>query len=86
MSDSLKDRIVEKQMQVINKPERSSNLEFYRILVMLSIVAHHYVVNSGVTDVMKEDPMSFNSIYYYLILIDLNLINSQVLIYYEFYL
>ena len=66
MSDSLKDRIVEKQMQVINKPERSSNLEFYRILVMLSIVAHHYVVNSGVTDVMKEDPMSFNSIYYYL--------------------
>lgn len=29
------------------KPPRQSNLELYRILVMLLIVAHHYVVNSG---------------------------------------
>lgn len=29
--------------------QRSSNLELYRILVMLLIVAHHYVVNSGLT-------------------------------------
>lgn len=28
---------------------RSSNLELYRILVMLLIIAHHYVVNSGLT-------------------------------------
>jgi len=27
--------------------ERNSNLELYRIVVMLMIVAHHYVVNSG---------------------------------------
>lgn len=29
--------------------ERESNLELYRIIVMLLIVAHHYVVNSGLT-------------------------------------
>ena len=29
------------------KPPRDSNLELYRIIVMLAIVAHHYVVNSG---------------------------------------
>lgn len=26
---------------------RNSNLELFRILTMISIVAHHYVVNSG---------------------------------------
>ena len=29
------------------KKHRDSNLEFFRILTMLLIVAHHYVVNSG---------------------------------------
>lgn len=33
----------------INGGGRSSNLELYRIIVMLLIVAHHYVVNSGLT-------------------------------------
>lgn len=46
--------------------QRNSNLELYRILVMLSIVAHHYVVNSGVLEVASESPTSFRSIYYYL--------------------
>ena len=46
--------------------KRESNLELYRILVMLTIVAHHYVVNSGVMDLMKEDPTSFRSLYYYI--------------------
>ena len=46
--------------------KRESNLELYRILVMLTIVAHHYVVNSGVMFLMKEDPTSFRSLYYYL--------------------
>ena len=32
--------------QAIKKP-RSSNLELYRIICMLMIVAHHYLVNSG---------------------------------------
>lgn len=30
------------------KSTRNSNLELYRIIVMLLIIAHHYVVNSGV--------------------------------------
>ncbi len=30
------------------KPPHSSNLELTRILLMLLIIAHHYVVNSGV--------------------------------------
>ena len=31
------------------KEKRKSNIELYRIIVMLEIVAHHYVVNSGLT-------------------------------------
>lgn len=48
---------------------RSSNLELYRILVMLLIVAHHYVVLSGLTSVdglLQDNPLSANSIYLYL--------------------
>ena len=48
------------------KKERSSNLELFRIIVMLLIVSHHYVVNSGLTQVMQEEPLSTNSIFYYL--------------------
>ena len=46
---------------------RRSNLELYRIIVMLLIVAHHYVVNSGLTDVMAEDPLSSKSLYLYML-------------------
>jgi hypothetical protein len=36
----------------MTKPKvRESNLELFRILVMLLIVAHHYVVNSGLTGI-----------------------------------
>lgn len=38
---------IENSDVVIVKPLRSSNLELYRIICMLMIVAHHYVVNSG---------------------------------------
>ena len=47
-------------------PIRNSNLELYRIIVMLLIVAHHYVVNSGLMDVMAESPLSGRSIFSYL--------------------
>lgn len=46
--------------------KRSSNLELYRIVCMLMIVAHHYVVNSGLTDtdsVMMAHSTAANSIY-----------------------
>lgn len=51
---------------VEKKKIRRSNLELYRIIVMILIVAHHYVVNSGLMDVMANDPMSFRSLYLYL--------------------
>lgn len=38
--------------------QRSSNFELYRILCMLAIVAHHYVVNSGFTS--SEGPLTTN--------------------------
>lgn len=47
--------------------QRRSNLELYRIIVMLLIVAHHYVVNSGLLEVMEQDPLSSHSIYLYLL-------------------
>ena len=40
----------------VSKAPRSSNLELYRIVCMLMIVAHHYVVNSGLTT--KGGPLS----------------------------
>lgn len=49
----------------IIKKERNSNIELYRIIVMLMIVAHHYVVNgSGLADIMSENPYDANTIFY----------------------
>lgn len=45
------------------KRPRSSNLELYRIICMLMIVAHHYVVNSGLTSTIVDNPTSSNSIF-----------------------
>ena len=45
---------------------RNSNLELYRILLMLAIVAHHYVVNSGLMPVLDSEPLSLNSCFFYL--------------------
>ncbi len=45
---------------------RESNLELYRIIVMLLIVAHHYVVNSGLTSAsgpVYADPLSWRSVF-----------------------
>lgn len=47
------------------KKVRDSNLELYRIIVMLLIVAHHYVVNSGLLGVMTQNPLSVKSLYLY---------------------
>lgn len=37
------------------KKARESNLELYRIIVMLLIVAHHYVVNSGLLEHIQDN-------------------------------
>lgn len=50
----------------IEKKQRSSNLELYRIFCMLMIVAHHFVVNSGLggpEGVLMSNPESPNSLY-----------------------
>lgn len=57
-------------MQVVekNNKARNSNLELYRIIVMLLIVAHHYVVNDyGLWTKMSESPFTFNSSFYYIL-------------------
>ena len=43
---------------MMNKKVRNSNLELYRIIVMLLIIAHHYVVNSGL--IGKGGPIYLN--------------------------
>lgn len=45
---------------------RCSNIELYRIIVMISIICHHYVVNSGLIEVLLEDPSFSHSIPYIL--------------------
>lgn len=45
------------------KKERDSNIELYRIFLMLFIIAHHYVVNSGVMSNIYGDIFSSKSIY-----------------------
>ncbi len=52
-------------MQPISK-QRNSNLELYRIIVMMLIVAHHYVVNSGLMSIMASNPSSQASTFYYI--------------------
>lgn len=51
--------------QGINEPilVRNSNLEFFRILLMLMIIAHHYVVNSGLTEVWSANDETGNSLF-----------------------
>ncbi len=53
-------------MKTTNGTVRQSNLELYRIIVMLSIVAHHYVVNSGLGGGIDEQYFSVNSLFYWL--------------------
>jgi hypothetical protein len=66
------DEIYEHQRSVvvdsaIEKHVRCSNLELYRIFVMLLIVAHHYVVNSGLIDIdgpIYANPLAGKSLFY----------------------
>ena len=48
------------------KAVRNSNLELYRVIVMVLIVAHHYFVNSGLVELASTSQDSFKSIYLYL--------------------
>lgn len=46
----------------MNRARRQSNLELMRIILMFAIIAHHYVVNSGVTDLFGP-PITSNSLF-----------------------
>lgn len=54
-------------VQQTDKKERSSNLELFRIVCMLAIVAHHYVVNSGLMwsadSPIVQNPRDIRSVY-----------------------
>ena len=45
------------------KNNRSSNIELYRIVLILLIIAHHYVVNSGLIDLVYSKPITGNSLF-----------------------
>ena len=45
--------------------QRNTNLELFRIISMLFIVAHHYVVNSGMMEQMSANPFAINSLFFY---------------------
>ena len=46
--------------------KRDSNLELFRIVVMLLIVAHHYVVNSEVSVLMNSDGLNWHSAFFFI--------------------
>lgn len=46
------------------KKTRQSNIELFRIVTMFLIVAHHYVVNSGLMDVLRVEPLGARSFFY----------------------
>lgn len=48
----------------MNIEARNSNIELYRIIVMIMIIAHHYVVNSGLPDVIHGSLVSDNTVFY----------------------
>lgn len=50
----------------MNTLQRQSNIELFRIIVMLSIVAHHFVVNSGLLGLMSPTLNVANDVYLWL--------------------
>ena len=50
-------------MEKVFKAPRNRNIELYRIICMFLIVAHHFVVNSGLWEMIFENPSDVNSLY-----------------------
>lgn len=44
--------------------DRSSNVELLRIITMIAIVAHHYVLSSGIFDLTYGNPLAVNSLFF----------------------
>lgn len=47
-----------------SQKQRNSNLELYRIILMLLIIAHHYVINSGLVEHFNPASDMFHYAYY----------------------
>lgn len=55
---------MQKVVKKLGGGQRNSNLELFRIITMVMIVAHHYVVNSGLSGLVHEaGKIDFNSIF-----------------------
>lgn len=52
---------------VKNDKKRESNIELYRIVLMILIIVHHYVVNSGLLELMYDNPLTIKSVFLFLI-------------------
>ncbi len=50
----------------MQKKHRDSNIELFRIITMLAIIAHHYVVNSGLSEVIYKEPLNSHSIFLFI--------------------
>ena len=53
-------------MTISNNKQRKSNLELYRILLMILFVAHHFMEHSELIVHMNEHPDSWQTIYLYI--------------------
>ena len=59
--------VVQKELGHISTHKiRESGIELFRIISMWLIVAHHFVVNSGVLEMAYENPLSTNSLFLFL--------------------
>lgn len=52
--------------ETTNKKGRDSNFELFRIIIMLLIVAHHYIVHSGLEDFMLSNPLSTKTFIFFI--------------------
>lgn len=50
----------------VQTKHRDSNIELFRIITMIMIVAHHYVVNSGLLNVMYNGSLNTQSIFLFI--------------------
>lgn len=48
---------------ILEVKKRDSNLELYRIILMILIIAHHYVVNSDLINIILSNISNCKSIF-----------------------
>ena len=66
MHKSLNGKTIAGGVETPSKKVRDANIELFRIITIMLIVAHHYVVNSGLTSVdgpIYADPLSWRSLF-----------------------